>query len=180
MAQLAVVLLALFAQMERTYTIERAARARSRQRRAGVWGGRCWSMRPRSSGRRICASRGTRSRRSFRRRASRARALPASPATAGATSDRGGSAVTVAVASDDTTCRNRLTTKRRWTAPDQERAGGCLGSVKRGFRTRASRTGLSRTRAGPVARACRLFRRRRLARQRRKMAVALVDVVRRV
>lgn len=68
MAQLAVVLLALFAQMERTYTLERAAHARAvataKGRRVGV---RCSSTKTSSRMRRTCATKGTRSRRSSRR-----------------------------------------------------------------------------------------------------------------
>ena len=78
MAQLAVVLLALFAQMERTYAIERAAHARAVATAKGRRVGRPVLVDPASwSGRRICASRGTRSLRSSRRPGSRA---PASTA----------------------------------------------------------------------------------------------------
>src|SRR3954452_6919722 len=69
MAQLAVVLLALFAQMERTYAIERAAHApRSRRSRAAASAGRSWSTPASSATRRACARRGARSRKSSRRR----------------------------------------------------------------------------------------------------------------
>ena len=59
MAQLAVVLLALFAQMERTYTMERAAHARAVATAKGRRVGRPVLVDPGSwSGRRICASSG--------------------------------------------------------------------------------------------------------------------------
>jgi len=65
MAQLAVVLLALFGQMERTYTLERAAHTPGgdRQRPAGR-PGRWWSTRPSWHGRATCATPGTPSPRS--------------------------------------------------------------------------------------------------------------------
>ncbi len=66
MAQLAVVLLALFAQMESTYTLERAAHARSVATAKGRRVGRCWSMRPSWPTPRICARPGTPSLRSSR------------------------------------------------------------------------------------------------------------------
>ena len=69
MAQLAVVLLALFGQMERTYTLERAAHARAVATAKGRRVGRPVVVDPTSSRTpRICAGRGTRSRRSSPRR----------------------------------------------------------------------------------------------------------------
>lgn len=79
MAQLPVVLLALFAQMERTYTIERAAHARAvRPPRDGGWDAPAWSTSPSSTTPSTCATPGTRSPRSSTRPASPA---PTSTAT---------------------------------------------------------------------------------------------------
>jgi Resolvase, N terminal domain len=77
MAQLAVVLLALFGQMERTRWNVPRTRGRSRPRRAVVSAGRCWSTQGNWNGQLICARRGARSLRSSSRPASRAPACTA-------------------------------------------------------------------------------------------------------